>query len=632
MISKRKTLTALLAVGLVIVMIAAACGEDATPTPVPEVVEEAGEEPIEEVLEDVEEEPVEEVMEEEVVEEEPVEEVMEEEAVGEQPLPGGTLRVTYGDDPPTWDLRKTTSYAAGMVSGFIHVFLTRWDMTNPQGTSDFTPRSELAEYWDVSEDGLTVTFHLRRGIKFQDIFPVNGREVVADDVVFSYNQFLAPDAPNRALLGPVTNVSAPDDYTVVFEFSVPHAAFLTYTSHTFFPILAPEVLDEFGDFSTAESAIGAGAFILESHDRGVEMIFVKNPDYFRGENGITGESLPYIDRIEAYNIPDRDAREAMYRSGEIDEPGSGAYWGFWNVWGPTLEIMAENNPELVENLRTFSDTACQLYAFAPNVDTFPFMNQKVRQAVSMVVDRGDAWTVVSGPWLDSRELSSRHPWFVPLDELGEGAAYYPVDEEGNYVRDIEGGLARLNEGLQELIDAGEAPEGFEIGDRISVDLNMNSEYGEGIQAGGELIVSWLNDLNFDVTIRGKVYAEYVSTTMIGDFEGLMFGWNHVCLDPDEGLFGLYHPDSLENKASVNDPELTPLLDAQRAELDVDARGEIIKEIQRLMAVKQYMWQFPAYVVTNAFPDYINNVGPQKKYDVGGMWLSAWLTEDAPGRQ
>ncbi|MFQ5933288.1 MAG: ABC transporter substrate-binding protein [Dehalococcoidia bacterium] len=621
---KKKKLSALLALGLVTLLIIAACGEAATPTSIPEVLEE------EEVVE-------EEVVEEEVVEEEVVmeeeEEVVEEVVVlEEQPLSGGTLRIT-GIDPPTFDLTRSTSYLPAEVLSFTHIQLTAWDFTDATDHGDYTPRPDLAESWEASEDGLTVTFHLRQGILWQDIFPVSGREVTADDVVFSYNQYLSPESPNRLLLGPLESVTAPDRYTVVFEFSEPYAPFMTHTSNDYFPIYAPEVLEEFGDFSTAETVIGAGPWILESYERGVGMTFVRNPDYYRGENGITGESLPYIDRIEVSIVPDRDARAALYRAGDVDIPGSCGCFGLWNVYIDELEQLQEDRPDLLSDLRTFSSSAYNLYWFAPKLDQFPFMSQKVRQAINMVLDRGDAWTVsVAGPTIYARELTEGHPWYVPFEELGEGAQYYPRDAEGNPIRDVEGALVLMDEGLQELIDQGLAPAGFQVGDRIAADLNSTAAYDEFIVAGTELISSWLSDIYFDLTIKMKEYGDFISTTFLGDYDGLGFGYESTYIDVDEMFYGLFYPGTPKNRAGVDDPELNALILAQRAEFDPIARAEIIRELQKLAAVKQYNWMMPNYTTYNAFPPYVKNAGPHKKYSAGRMWLYAWLTEDAPGRQ
>lgn len=632
-IRNRKRLSAFFALGLIVLLVIAACGEEATPTPVPATPTTPAEptatpEPTATLAPGETPEPTATTAPTVAV---PTPTPTTAPVVGEQPLSGGTLR-TFGFDPPTFDTTRTTSFAPAEILSFTHIRLTRWDFSDPLALN-FTPNPDLAESWDVSEDGLTITFHLRQGVLWQNIFPVSGREVVADDVVFSYNRYLEPESPQRQTLGPITNISAPDKYTVVFEFEEPYAPFMTQTGSPYFPIHAPEVLEEFGDFSTAESVIGAGPWILENFERGVGYNFVKNPDYYRGENGITGESLPYIERIEAVTVPDRDARTAMYRAGDNDDPGSCGCLGLWNVYVSEVDFLTENNPELLGDFRAFSSGAYNLYWFAPNTTTFPFMSQKVRQAVSVVIDRGDAWAVsVAGPTVDTRELASTHPNFVPLEELGEGALYYPVDEEGNYIRDPEFGLELMNEGLQQLIDDGIAPAGFEIGDRIDIDLHTTASYDEFIIAGAELIASWLGDIHFDITIKTKEYGDFISTTFIGDYEGIGFGYESTFVDADEMWYGLFFPGAPKNRAKSDDPEMNALILAQRSTLDSVARGEIEKELQKLNAVKQYNWFFPNYTTYNAYPDYIKNVGPQLQYDAGNIWLEAWLTEDAPGRQ
>ena len=114
----------------------------------------------------------------------------------------------------------------------------------------------------VSTANAANTFHIRQGVRWQDIPPLNGRELVADDVVFSYNRYTAEGSPHADILAFVDSVEAPDNYTVVFHLERPWASLIAYTTYHYFVMIAPEVLEEFGTLETPESVIGTGPWIL----------------------------------------------------------------------------------------------------------------------------------------------------------------------------------------------------------------------------------------------------------------------------------------------------------------------------------------------------------------------------------
>ncbi|MFQ5876017.1 MAG: ABC transporter substrate-binding protein, partial [Dehalococcoidia bacterium] len=404
----------------VLLLIAAACGGEATPTPVPATATPVPATATS-VPPGVTPEPTATLVPVPTATTAPV-------AAAGEPIPGGTLTLT-AYDPENYDTTGPGWWEASASKSFTHIKLTRWDFSDPQDVSGRDPNPDLAESWEVSPDGLTVTFHLRRGVKWANRPPVNGREVVADDVVFSYKRYIAPDAANRDLLGPVESIDAPDNYTVVFTFSEPYGAFLNFTSHSAFPIEAPEVLEEFGSFETPESVIGAGPWMLVSHEFGVRQLFERNPDYYRGPNGITGENLPYIDKVEVLlNVFEDPAKIALYRGGELDVGAAYYYWGYW-TGSAEISAALEDRPDLIQDTRIFA--VGPVHRVQAKVDRPPFDNQTLRQAVSLVLDRSKKlWYGGDIGSIETRELVSTHAWFVPLEDLGEGAIYYPVDAEG----------------------------------------------------------------------------------------------------------------------------------------------------------------------------------------------------------
>jgi peptide/nickel transport system substrate-binding protein len=532
-----------------------------------------------------------------------------------------------GYDPPAHDTTGPGWWEASAVKSFTHIKLTRWDFSDPTGMDQSkTPTPDLAESWETSDDGLVVTFHLREGVKWANIPPVNGREVVADDVVFSYNYFTRPEAEWRSLLGPIVSIEAPDDYTVVFTFSAPYGAFLSYTGHSAFPIEAPEVMEEYGNFDSADSVIGAGPWMLTEYEFEVQEVFERNPDYYRGANGITGEFLPYIDKIVVLlNVFEDPAKIALYRAGDLNVGAAYYYWGYWTGSAEISEALADR-PDLIEDTRIFSEAVGPMHALVPKIDRPPLDNQTLRQAISTVLNRSDRlWYAADIGMVEARELVSTHEWFVPIEELGEGAKFYPVDADGNPTLDFELGRELVAQYREEV---GLGPDDPIV---IPIWFHRLEAIFEDVAV---VFKADLAEIGIDLQLEFMEFGEFQDTIWDeGDFEGIAIGWTACCeVDPGEWFTAYMLPGSTGNDGGIDDPEVTELVLAQEVETDPEKRAEIIRELQRILAVRQYQWMVPNWTTWETYPDYLKDVGPHKLAEQGNTFLEAWFTEDAPARE
>src|SRR5439155_244376 len=159
----------------------------------------------------------------------------------------------------------------------------------------------------------TYVFKLRKGVKWQAKPPVNGRELTADDVVFSVNHFLTVKGnANAYMLKSVDKVDAPDKYTVKFTLKEPFVWFLDMLANPHaVAIVAKEVVEKYGDLEKWESVVGTGPWMLDSYRPNVGLTYARNPNYFQS-------GLPYIDRIEATVDEDNASRMAAFLSGKYD--------------------------------------------------------------------------------------------------------------------------------------------------------------------------------------------------------------------------------------------------------------------------------------------------------------------------
>ena len=176
-------------------------------------------------------------------------------------------------------------------------------------------KPHLAESWEISPDGLTYTFNIRKGVHWQNKAPMNGRELTAYDVEHHVHRFygLGSDftepTPHTAEVQslPVVSITATDKWTVVFKLSQPSLTELeeiTYKSYATGWIQPPEVIKQYGDMKDWRNVVGTGPYMLTDQVRDSSTTYTKNPDYFAFDEKYPENRLPYADEIKFLVIPD----------------------------------------------------------------------------------------------------------------------------------------------------------------------------------------------------------------------------------------------------------------------------------------------------------------------------------------
>src|SRR5258705_9184798 len=219
--------------------------------------------------------------------------------------------------PPHFDPHQTAAYWTMVPLSFAYsrLVMIKPGTTIVPGTQPLD--SDLAQSWDLVGDTAYV-FRLRQGVRWQPKPPVNGRELTADDVKYTYERFLATKGnPNRTVLEMVDKVEAPDKYTVKFTLKEPNAWFVDRLASTSTWITARECVEKHGDLKKWESVVGTGPWMLERYEPGARVSFVRNPYCFY-------PGLPYVDSVELVINPDPNAAVAAFLAGKYDfGPGYG---------------------------------------------------------------------------------------------------------------------------------------------------------------------------------------------------------------------------------------------------------------------------------------------------------------------
>ncbi len=522
-----------------------------------------------------------------------------------------------GTDYPSWDSDKRGTPTA--PQRLMDDTLVRFRADNPMEPWDLRPKPSLAESWEFVDD-TTIRFSLRQGVHWADQSPVNGRELVADDVVYSFERRLRPGGRHGAVLGPITGITALDDYTVEFKFETPFAPFMTVIGITPYAIEPPESEEEYGGLDDWEAAIRTGPWQMESYEVGTLTTQVRNDNYWRGPNGVTGEDLPYASKVFGVVIPEEAAAVAAYRSGLLD---AGPAWQIWGAWGALKDQMITflDKPELVYNYHPAGGGAWTTYYYGAKLEG-PFLNKKIRWGVAMYNDISfEAWAPCCGGAQPTRWAALDNPWFVPTEELSPDGAQFYTNFPANTL-DLEKAQQYVREGKVEL--------GLDPDEPIKTTMTI-SQPDTAILDIATRIVADLAKIGIEAEIVANDSNEFQSI-IAGDFTGLVVQYVTPAKDPNTLFYNRYHSESGLNQPGTNDPHLDELIIKGQSTLDPAERELVYRDIQIYLAEMQYDWAVPNWTNENVFPEWVKNPGP---FTTGrwiqDMYLTAWVDDAHPSR-
>ncbi len=325
---------------------------------------------------------------------------------------GGSIVITYKDDVATLD--PAIGYDWQNWSMIKSIFDGLMDYA--PGTTELRPG--LAESYDISDDGQVFTFHLRPGVKFH-----NGREVTADDVKYSLDRVTNPatQSPGAGFFGSIkgydeiasgasetlAGVTVVDPMTVQIELSRPDATFLHVMALNFASVVPQEAVEAAGaDFG--KQPVGTGAYSLAEWTIGQRLVFAKNADYWR-------DGVPYLDEIVFEVGQEPIVALLRLQNGEVDVPGDGIPPAKFQ------EVMAD--PE--QAARVVEGGQLHTGYITMNVNTAPFDNVKVRQAVNMAINKDRIVQIING-----RAVPANQPLPPSMPGYTEGYEGYAFDPEG----------------------------------------------------------------------------------------------------------------------------------------------------------------------------------------------------------
>ncbi|MEI6535313.1 MAG: ABC transporter substrate-binding protein [Verrucomicrobiaceae bacterium] len=276
-------------------------------------------------------------------------------ALAAEPKRGGVLRAAFSADPAGFDPQRGPS-------GMSHVVIEQVYSTLMALDPDAKPYPELAESFQVSDDGMQYTFKLRPGIKFH-----NGDDLTAEDVKFSFDRLRAKDSGYSygAQVETIASVDVVEPLTVSFKLSKRTGPFLTYMAFPGSSIVPKKLVESGHDLN--EKPVGSGPFKFVSYEPRSAIKFERNENYFQA-------GKPYFDAMEYRIISDVTALTDAVMSGEVD---------FSNEIPPKDWATVSANGDLAAQAVEGS----RYYWLLPNNEHKPLDNPKVRQAIGLALDR-----------------------------------------------------------------------------------------------------------------------------------------------------------------------------------------------------------------------------------------------------
>lgn len=452
-------------------------------------------------------------------------------AAEQTPQYGGNHVIGLPADPGGLDVQQSVTgyWVSGNFNGYLH-------SVNLDDQKVYPQMAEHVEHVDE----VTYVWTLRRGIRFHNIDPTFGREVTAEDVVFSMER--RRDDPSimndKQLLRDYTaSMEAPDPYTFRLVNTRPYAPALDEIGNPSYAIIPREAIEKWGDLS--QHPVGCGAFILEEYAKAERVKVRKNPDFYM-------EGRPFLDSIDWALIPDVSTLYQAFRTKQHDSCGA------------TLDKLKveelQNTPGVIVRDSPNYWTRCLLL----RVDKPPFTDRRLWQAVDLAVDRQDLIDKMAfgegrfnGPVSPYLEY-----WCLPQEEVRE---FYKTD------------IAEA----KRLMAAAGYEDGLEVDAPVMNTANLTKD--------AEIVREHLAKIGIRLNIQVRDIAVLLAQHLYaGNFQMLWF-YNLPYVEPDrplcqwfsKGIAGLsftgYYSEEMDN-----------WIWRERSEFDPEKRREIVLDAQRAM--------------------------------------------------
>jgi peptide/nickel transport system substrate-binding protein len=486
-------------------------------------------------------------------------------ARAQAPRPGGTIVSAQNNEATGLDPQLVPAFSRSRRSPLTYNQLVRFD-------ENMAPQPELAESWSVSPNGLTWTFRLRQGVRFHD-----GQELTSADVKFTFDRLLEKSAAGKADFIALDKVEPVGKHEVRFITKEPFASLVPALAG-FYAFIISEAGVAKGGGDLNKTTMGTGPFMLADWKVEQQMVFKKNPSYFK-------KGLPHVDEVIVRTIPDEANTVAALRTGQIHHAFIEDNKN-WNLLKDEKALTGYRSSRLGYDFLNI------------NASRGPLKDVRVRQAISWAVDRAAVLRVAAAGFgrLTPPCTAPMKVWQLPEEQWTK---YYKPDPD---------------KAKKLLADAGHAS-GF------TVKLSVIPTFPTMVN-GAPVIAQNLKRVGITAEIENVEYAVWIKRWLAKDFDMTMNttpGYG----DPDVAFFRALHSTKGQNWNSWSVPELDALLEEGRRTMDQKKRKEIYDRVQIMILENvPHLWLFSADNIdfTQASVKNWKQHATTMLYGFEGVWL------------
>jgi peptide/nickel transport system substrate-binding protein len=456
----------------------------------------------------------------------------------EQPSKGGTIVWAVHEGMPDFDIHYQGTYIAAQPIGPIYNGLLTFDVYDNEKIV-----GDLAERWEIAEDGKLITFALRKGVKFHD-----GSDFTCADAKYSLEKLTDPQRATPLFVTIMEDVFAgatcTDDFTLVLSLKEPSAVVLNLLAGAHAVMMKTGIAEQV-DRKDPKFLVGTGPFKYKSHTPGIDFRAERNPHYWK-------PGVPHIDGYQAVVMADMTKIFASFRARQLTMTGIGRH-----LERPEADILKRDFPDAVVALgpRAGWDT------FAMNVSRPPFNDPRVRKAVALATDREKMTEIGAEGWgVPGGYIGPHTPYGLPQEELKK----YPQFGDDMAKRQAE--AKRL------LAEAGHAQ---------GLDVEFLVRRGPMYERGALSRQDDLKKVGINLKLTLLDTAAFRDRNEKGDFQAYTT-LNAVNIDDPVNYYSRFTCDTPANLSRYCNPEFDKLFAEQSRTFDVQKRAEITRKMEHML--------------------------------------------------
>lgn len=477
-----------------------------------------------------------------------------------------TCTVTFYAVCYRYDPQKTTSYGDWCIINQLYDTLLVTDFDGK------TLKPGLATDWKVSDDGLKITFNLKKNVKFH-----SGKPMTSADVKYTLERWVDAKtaSPTKGYVKNITSIETPDDYTVVINLKQLDNNLLVYLTVPCAGILNKEAVDKAGDSYGTSAVDGTGPYKFDKYIQDDRTILMRNDNYAWAPDIYTNRGAPYLKQMVFRFIPEAGTRSMEYQAGNIDIMGNASmYASELDALKKSLNFFA---------VQEFSPPYPVFLQF--QLDRGP--DQIVRKACNMAVERTEyIKTVLNG--YGTPMVGAMPPGYWDWEG---GKTYYKYDIEGAKKLLEDNGYKLGNDGFR-----------YKDGKKLSFSVIMCSSNEDKKVA--EIFQAQMKKVGIDVVVDTSKQNQFFTFINTNEFQCLVMGL--FLNTPEDMLYRYLHSSNLPypNRQSFKNSEVDKLLDQALVAKTDQERRDCYNKIQEI-ALDTAVWV--GIYNRNGFIVYNNNL-------------------------